>query len=77
MRFLAIVSAGIVAACAVGAASAQTLAATELAAPGSGLPLLGWVAVLVILIGTGVTVYRMLRGSPPKRRVNGQVPRAR
>jgi hypothetical protein len=42
----------------------------------SALPLVGWAAVLLIMVGTGVTVYRMLRdGSLPpprsKRRANG------
>ena len=48
---------------------------------GSSLPLIGWYAVLLIMIGTGVTVYRMLKGaSPPtrpKRRVNGKLLRSR
>jgi hypothetical protein len=51
----------------------QIVAARELPATAGGLPLVGWSAVLMILIGTGVTVYRMLRGSPrlpPKRRVS-------
>jgi hypothetical protein len=58
----------------------QTGAARELPATGRGLPLVGWSAVLMIFIGTGVTVYRMLQGSPParpKHRVNGEVLRAR
>ena len=58
----------------------QTLAARELPATAGGLPLVGWSAVLLILIGTTVTVVRMLRGSPrlpPKRRINGRVLRAR
>lgn len=78
MRFSSLVYAGIFATCAVGAVSAQT---SEPSATGSTLPLVGWSAVLLILIGTGVTVYRMLRGSSPptrsKRRVNGKVLRAR
>ena len=51
----------------------HTVAALELPATAGALPLVGWFAVLLILIGTGVTVYRMLQGSPPrrpKRRVN-------
>jgi hypothetical protein len=51
----------------------QAVAARELPATAGGLPLVGWSAVLMILIGTGVTVYRMLQGSSPgrpKRRVN-------
>ena len=78
MRLSSIVCAGIVAACAVGPASA--LAARELPATAGGLPLVGWSAVLIILIGTGVTVFRMLQGSPPgrpKRRVNGKALRGR
>jgi hypothetical protein len=78
MRFSTIVCAGIVAACAVGPASAQT--SVELPATAGGLPLVGWSAVLMILIGTGVTVYRMLQGSPPgrpKRRVSGKALRER
>lgn len=58
----------------------QTLAARELPATAGGLPLVGWSAVLLILIGTAVTVVRMLRGAPrlpQKRRVNGRVLRAR
>ena len=54
--------------------------AGELPATAGGLPLVGWSAVLMILIGTGVTVYRMLQGSPParpKRRVSGKALRAR
>jgi hypothetical protein len=41
-----------------------TLAALDLLdlpTTGSSLPLVGWFAVLVIFVGTGVTVYRMLR----------------
>ena len=79
MRLSGIVCAGIVAACAVGAVSAHT-SVDQLPATGGGLPLVGWSAVLMILIGTGVTVYRMLRGSPPgrpKRRVDSKVLRAR
>ena len=38
-----------------------TLAALALATTGSSLPLVGWFAVLLIFISTGVTVYRMLR----------------
>ena len=38
-----------------------TLAALELPATGSSLPLVGWCAVSLIFIATGVTVYRMLR----------------
>ena len=78
MRFSSLVYAGIVAACAVGPASAQT--SVEVPATAGGLPLVGWFAVLTILIGTGVTVYRMLQGSPPgrpKRRVSGRFLRAR
>jgi hypothetical protein len=48
-------------------------AARELPATAGMLPLVGWSAVLLILIGTGVSVVRMLQGSPrlpPKRRVN-------
>ena len=77
MRLSSIVCGGIVAACAVGAASAQ--ASVDGRAAGS-LPLVGWSAVLMILIGTGVTVFRMLQGSPPgrpKRRVSGKALRAR
>ena len=58
----------------------HAVAARELPATAGGLPLVGWSAVLMILIGTGVTVYRMLRGSPPgrpKRRVDSKVLRAR
>jgi hypothetical protein len=55
----------------------HTVAALELPATGGAMPLVGWSAVLMILIGTGVTVYRMLQGSPPKRRVNGKFLRAR
>lgn len=81
MRFSSLVCAGIVAACAVGAASAQTsVAAQEVPATAGALPLVGWSAVLLILIGTGITVYRMLQGSPPgrsKRRVNAKFLRAR
>jgi hypothetical protein len=77
MRFSRVVCTAIVTACATGAVSAQ---ASELPVPGT-LPLVGWSAVLLILIGTAVTVYRMLRGSSPpthpKRRVNGRVLRAR
>jgi hypothetical protein len=76
MRLSSIVCTGIVAACAVGAASAQTSVATP--ATAGGLPLVGWSAVLMILIGTGVTVFRMLQGAPPgrpKRRVSGKAPR--
>lgn len=39
----------------------QMVAARELPATGSALPLVGWTAVLLIVIGTGVTVYRVLR----------------
>ena len=55
-------------------------AALELPTTAGALPLVGWSAVLLILIGTGVTVFRMLQGSPPprpKRRVNAKVLRAR
>ncbi len=58
----------------------QTVAARELPATAGGLPLVGWSAVLLILIGTGVTVVRMLQGSPrlpPKRLVNEKVLRGR
>lgn len=58
----------------------QTLAALELPATAGGLPLVGWSAVLLILIGTSVTVVRMLRGSPrlpPKRHVKEKALRAR
>jgi hypothetical protein len=79
MRFSSIVCASIVAACAVGSASAET--SVDLPATGSTLPLVGWLAVLLIMVGTAVTVYRMLRGaSPPtrpKRRVNGKIAQAR
>lgn len=41
----------------------------------SALPLIGWAAVLLIVVGTSVTVYRMLRDGSlpprPKRRANG------
>ena len=61
--------------------TATRVAARELPATASGLPLIGWSAVLLIMIGSTVTVYRMLRGgSPPtrtKRRVNGRLLRAR
>jgi hypothetical protein len=58
----------------------RRVAARELPATAGGLPLIGWSAVLLILIGTGVTVVRMLQGSPrlpPKRRVSEKVLRAR
>ena len=58
----------------------QTVAARELPATAGALPLVGWSAVLLILVGTGVTVFRMLQGSPrlpPKRRVTGKALRAR
>jgi hypothetical protein len=48
----------------------RAVTARELPATAGGLPLIGWSAVLLILIGTGVTVVRMLQGSPrmpPKR----------
>jgi hypothetical protein len=38
----------------------QTVA-RELPATGSTLPLVGWSAVLLIIVGTAVTVYRLLR----------------
>jgi hypothetical protein len=61
--------------------TATRVAARELPATASGLPLIGWSAVLLIMIGSTVTVYRMLRGGPPptrtKRRVNGRFLRAR
>jgi hypothetical protein len=38
-----------------------TLAALELPTTGSSLPLIAWFAVLLILVATSVTVYRMLR----------------
>lgn len=77
MRLSSLVCAGIVAAFAVGTASAQASVDGRTA---GGLPLVGWSAVLMILIGTGVTVYRMLQGSPPgrpKRRVSGKALRGR
>jgi hypothetical protein len=59
----------------------QTVAARELPATGSGLPLVGWTAVLLIMVGSAATVYRMLandrRSHSSKRGVNGLFPHAR
>jgi hypothetical protein len=59
----------------------QVMRFSSVVATGSSLPLIGWYAVLLIMVGTGVTVYRMLKGaSPPtrpKRRVNGKLVRSR
>ena len=62
-------------------AAREIVAARELPATGSSLPLVGWSAVLLILVGTAVTVHRMLRGSSPsarpKHRIRGKFPLAR
>lgn len=40
----------------------RAVAARELPATGSSLPLIAWVAVMLIAAGAGMTLYRMFRG---------------
>lgn len=46
---------------ALGTTDRQAVAARELPATGSSLPLIAWVAVMLIAAGAGVTLYRMFR----------------